>query len=94
VSLADRRSAPFARSDPDGLLQIEDENLAVTDLPRAGAAFDGFNGRIHEIIVHGDLQLDFPYQVTDLRVAAINLRRLALLASTPDDVGNRNHVTR
>ena len=56
----------FTRADAEAILERQDEDLAVTDLAllaRPRAFENRLNGRLDELLVDGDLQLDFPQQI-------------------------------
>src|SRR4051794_33547827 len=63
---SDGVASALAGPDPDAFLERDDEDLAVADLALGTAPApldDGSDRHVHEIIVDGDLELDFPEQV-------------------------------
>jgi hypothetical protein len=68
----DRGRAALASADADGVVERQDEDLAVADLPRIAAARrvnDRLDRRLDERLVDGDLQLDLGQQ-PDLELRA------------------------
>src|SRR3990167_7624176 len=53
----DRVGIGFAGTDADRLLQVDDENLAVTDLAGVGGLGDGFDDAIQLIVSDGHVNL-------------------------------------
>src|SRR5689334_8274446 len=84
--------AGFAGADAHRLIQAEDENLAVTDLPGVSGLGDGFERALQQRVVDGDLDLHLRQEVDDVFGAAIQLG-VALLATEPLDLrhGDAGH---
>src|SRR6266545_7121661 len=88
---SDRFRPAFARADADHLVERQDEDLPVADLPLlAGPAAlqDGVDGRLDELLVDGDLQLHLADQVHLVLVPAVDLG-VSLLATDALDVADR-----
>src|SRR5688572_15066922 len=88
---SDRLPAPLAGPDPDDILERQDEDLPVPDLPflsRPRAPDDRRDRRFHELLVDFDLELHLPDQVHLVLVPAVDLR-VPLLAAEPLDVAHR-----
>ena len=66
--------AAFAGANSDAIVHGEDENFAVTNLAFftcLGSSDDRVHGRFDEVVVDGNLQLDFAEQIDGNLVAAI-----------------------
>src|SRR4051812_43578374 len=66
----------LAGPDADAILHRQDENLAIADLAVGAAPArldDRVDGRLDEILVHGDLELDLPEQVDGHLMPPIDL---------------------
>src|SRR5437667_2825306 len=73
---SDRFRTAFPRPNADTIFQRQDENLAVADASlRSGSTgfHDGVDGRLNEILIDGNLQLDLAQQVERQLVAAVYL---------------------
>src|ERR1700722_11264608 len=68
-----RRHTAFAAADADGLFPLVQKNLAVADLPGSRGIDDGVHHRIHQLVIHHDLQLDLGKNVHGIFVAVVNL---------------------
>src|SRR5205823_4430368 len=83
-SRPDGGRAAFAGADADAVVERQDENLAVADLPGlggAGGVDDGLDGRLDEGVVDRYFQLQLGQQADlDLR-AAVDFRCTALPAA-------------
>src|SRR5262249_41794975 len=80
--------------DADTIIQRQHEDLAVADLARlrrAGRVDDGLDGRLHEGVVDGDLQLHFRQQA-DLELGAAVHLRVAALPPATAHVAHRHQV--
>src|SRR5438105_3886764 len=72
---SDGLGAALAGADADAVVHREDEDLAVTDLAVGAAATgldDGVDGRLDEVFVDRDLELDLSEQVHGKLVPAVN----------------------
>src|SRR5438067_1778740 len=63
----------FAGPDADHLIDIGDEDLAVTDLAGPGIAGDGFNHRLRHLIADRHFNLDLGKKIHGVFGTAINL---------------------
>src|SRR5436190_1756618 len=63
----------FAGSDPDGLFDIGNENLAVADATCLGSAADRVDGFLHQVVADHDLDFDLGQEVDDVFRTAIQL---------------------
>jgi len=79
--LPNRLCAGLSCADADYLLYWQDEDLAVADLSGPAAFGDGVNARLHERLIHGDLQLYLPQEAADLLMAAVDLGDTLLAAA-------------
>src|SRR5262249_20560721 len=73
LSCSNGFGATLPGADADAVLERQDEDLPVADAPfGSGTArlHDRVHGRFDEILVDGDLQLDFPQQIYRQLVAA------------------------
>ena len=71
--------------------QVQDEDLAVADLPGPRPGDDRVDRRLDERLVDGDLQLDLAQQAAGLLVAAVDLGD-ALLPAPADHVAHGHQV--
>ena len=55
--------ARFARPDSNGLLDVADEHLPVTDLPSPSRRLDGVDNRFGAIVGHDNVDLDFRNEI-------------------------------
>src|SRR5207248_2018210 len=81
---------PFASADADAVFQRQYEAFAIADSAlRSGAAglHDGVDGGLNEILINGNLQLNFAEKVDREFVAAVDLG-MALLAAEALHVDN------
>src|SRR5690349_14388060 len=74
----------FTGPDPDDLLQVIDENLAIADLAAVGRLRDRFDDALSKVVGHGDLELDLRQEINDVLGAAIQLGVTLLPAETLD----------
>ena len=58
-----RLASSLARADSDAVIHGQDKDLAVTDLAALTTFGDGRNGRVNELFVDRDLQLQFRQQI-------------------------------
>jgi hypothetical protein len=56
----------FTGTDANNFFEVEDEDLAVTDLAGAGGSFDGFNDLIELVISDADLDLHLGKKIDDI----------------------------
>ena len=70
----------------DGLFEIEDEDLAVTDLAGAGGLFDGFDHLVEDLVSMASI-FTLAGEVDDVLGAAVELG-VALLAAEALDLGD------
>src|SRR3954468_5687941 len=70
----------LAGADPDCAHERDDEDLAVADLAGAAALADRVDGRLHEVLRHGDLDPDLVRQAHLHGRAAVGLDALELAA--------------
>lgn len=82
-----RRLAGFAGADADGFCNIEDENLAIADLPGVGALLQRFDHAGREMIVANQLHLHLGHHIGGIFCATINFG-LAFLAAKAFDLGD------
>src|SRR5262245_37144411 len=88
---SDRFRSALAGADADHLVERQDEDLSVADLPLlAGPAAlqDGVDGRLDELLVDGDLQLHLADQVHLVLMPSVDLG-VSLLAADALDVADR-----
>src|SRR5688500_10848827 len=87
VSRADGLPAAFAGADAHAVVERHDEDLAVADgagVADAGGMDDGLDGRLHECVIDGDLELELGQQADLELLAAVDLGEAALPAATAD----------
>ena len=88
---SDGFGAAFACTDTDAIVHWQNENFPVSDLAffaRLGGGDNGIYCRFDEVIVDGDLQLDFAEQVNRDFMAAVG-SDLPLLPTEPLAIENR-----
>ena len=74
---SDRVGSPFTGSNPDTVVQWQNEDLAIANVAfgsRSTAFDDGLNGRFNELLVDGDLQLDLAPKINGKFIVAIFVR--------------------
>src|SRR5512141_1656546 len=64
---------PFSGPDPDRLLEVKDEYLPVSDLPRVRGGQDPFDHRGYKLVVHCRLDLDLGDEVDHVLRPAVHL---------------------
>src|SRR5439155_23456794 len=64
--------AAFFRTDPNSLLDREDKNLPVADLPRLGRLENRADRRVHRAVGQDDLQLQYWQEIHRILAAAID----------------------
>src|SRR5205823_6403307 len=69
------------------LFEVEDEDLAVADLPRIGGFFDGLDDAIEQVVLDRRLDLDLRQKIDDVFRAAIQLG-MSFLPSEALDFGH------
>ena len=77
TSISDRFRPALAGPDPDAIVHRQDEDLAVADLAVGTAPTrldDRVDGRLDEVLVDGDLELDLAEQVDRKLVASVDFR--------------------
>src|SRR3954469_526048 len=74
----------LAGADPDRAHERDDEDLAVANLAGAPALADRMDGRLHEVLRHGDLDADLVREAHLHGRAAIGLDALELAAVALD----------
>ena len=77
----------FAGADADGLLDGEDEDLAVADAAGARGGLDRLDDALDQIVLDHHLDLHLGQEVDDIFGAAIELG-MALLAAEALDLGD------
>src|SRR5690606_31879805 len=82
----DRVGIGFAGTDADGLLQIDDEDLADADLAGIGGLADGFDHAVKLIVGNGHVDFYLGQKVDDIFRTAIQLG-VPLLAAEAFDLG-------
>src|SRR5437867_2240673 len=90
----DGNPAAFPGADADRVFQGQDENLSIADaagLPRPGRMDDGLDGRLHERVVHGNLELQLRQQADLDFLPAIDLG-VPLLPAAAADVRHGHQV--
>src|SRR4051794_29661272 len=90
----DRLGAALAGADAHAVVQRQDEDLAVADLPglrRPRRVDDRLHRRLDERLVDGDLQLQLRQQA-DLNVGAAVHLRMPALPATAAHVAHRHQV--
>jgi hypothetical protein len=88
-SLTYRPVARLTCPDSYTLVQIQNQNLAVTYLARLRPFDDGINGLLHKVIIHGDLYPGLLQKVHFKLDAAITLA-VTLLLAAPKSVRHRH----
>src|SRR5690606_25980899 len=83
----DRVGTGFAGTDADGLLQVDDKDLAVADLAGIGRLADGLDDAVELVIVDGHVDLHLRQEVDDIFGATIKLG-VALLPSEAFNFGD------
>src|SRR5512140_3003312 len=78
---------PLAGPDPDHLLEVEDEDLPVADLPRARGGQDPFDHHGHQLVVHCRLDLHLGDEVDHVLRPAVHLR-VTFLSPEPLHLGD------
>src|SRR5258708_6734496 len=78
-SVSDGVQAGFPRSDPDGFLDIGDEDLSVADPSRLGGTPDRLNGFVGHVVGQNNLDLHLGQKFHDVFCATLKLA-MALLA--------------
>src|SRR5215813_8945176 len=86
-----RRGVGFADADADGLIEADDEDLAVADLPRLGGGGDRLDDLVGLVAGNRDLDLEFRQEAHGVFGAAVDFR-VALLASVAFDLGDGHPV--
>src|SRR5215472_16147434 len=76
--------AGLAGSDAHDLLEVEDEDLAVADLPGIGGFLDGLDRAIEELVLESRLGLDLRQDIDDVLGAPVQLRMSFLSAESLD----------
>src|SRR4051812_13024395 len=82
VYLLKRFSAGLAGADADGLLEIEDEDLAVADLAGVRGLLDGFDRLLEQLGFHRHFDLHLGQEVDDILCAAVQLGMALLPAES------------
>src|SRR5271157_4569750 len=88
---ADRHFPRLPAPDADGLLNGENEDLAVTDVARPRTFDDGIHRGLHVGVVHADFQTDLLQQRADLLHSAVDFGD-PLLPPAAQDVRHRLEV--
>src|SRR5262249_43959966 len=68
-----RRVVGLTRTDSNDALDLGDEDLSITDLPRFGGLENGFDDLIHQVATHGDLDPCLGDEVDDVLSASVQL---------------------
>ena len=88
---SDSFAAGFAGTDADHLVQLGDEDLAITDLAGAGDVDDGFDDLFGDVIGNRQLEFGLGQKVDDVLGTPVQLGMPALPAVALD-LGDRNAV--
>src|SRR5713101_8189235 len=81
----------LARANAHGVVDAEDEDLAVPDVPCLGSRRDGLDGLVDQLARHRHLDLDLGQESHCIFGAAIELR-VTLLAPIPLHLGRRHSL--
>src|ERR1700716_3776885 len=84
-----RVAVGFAGPDPQGVVDRRHEDLAVADLPGAGARGNDPDRLVREVGRHGDLDPELRQEVHDIFGAAVDFG-VTLLAAVALDLGYRH----
>src|SRR6202051_3390995 len=79
----------FPRSNPDGFLDIGDEDLSVADPSRLGGAPDRLDGLVRHVVGQNNLDLHLGQKIHDIFRAAIEFG-MSLLSTEALGLGDRN----
>src|SRR5206468_3558775 len=71
---SERIGVDLLGADTNGLFQVDDEDLAVADLARAGGVGDRLDGPLQLLVGHGDLDFQLGQEIHDVLGAAVELR--------------------